>query len=134
MKIKSATSSYSPKLILEMGGSNPIIVCESADIKKAATIIAESAISNSGQRCASASRLIVHDSISEEMMTLLEEKITAMLDVNQRETFSGCLVDINAKNKHEDLLKKARTSGSIVLEFDYEKRLGRLLCEPCNRT
>ena len=121
MKIKSATSNYSPKLILEMGGSNPIIVCESADIKKASTIIAESAISNSGQRCASASRLIVHDSISEELVTLLEKKIAAMLDANQRQTFSGCLVDINAKNKHEDLLKNARASGSIVLEFDYEK-------------
>lgn len=121
MKIKSATDNYSPKLILEMGGSNPIIVCESADIKKAAAIIAESAYSNSGQRCASASRLIVHHSVSKELMTLLEEKIIDILDTNERQSYSGCLVDIDAKNKHEEILKIARASGSIVREFDYVK-------------
>jgi acyl-CoA reductase-like NAD-dependent aldehyde dehydrogenase len=123
MKIKSATQNYSPKLILELGGSNPIIVCESADLEKAASAIAESAISNSGQRCASASRLIVHKSALNKLMPLLQESIKATVEAKGSQFFSGCLVSKDARDKHEEFIKKSRTFGSKVIEFDYKKNI-----------
>ncbi len=123
MKVKSATNSYSPKLILEMGGSNPIIICKSADLKKAASVIAESAFSNSGQRCASASRLIVHESVLDNLIPLLHSSVETLVSTTGRESFSGCLVSLDAKKKHVDFLNNARLSGSNVLEFNYEKSL-----------
>ena len=123
MKVKSATSSYSPKLILEMGGSNPIIICKSADLKKAASVIAESAFSNSGQRCASASRLIVHESVLDDLIPLLHASVETLVSKIGSESFSGCLVSLDAKNRHIDFLNDARISGSSVHEFNYEKSL-----------
>jgi succinylglutamic semialdehyde dehydrogenase len=48
-------------LALEMGGNNPIIVWNAADIVAAATIIVQSAFLSAGQRCTAARRLIVKD-------------------------------------------------------------------------
>jgi succinylglutamic semialdehyde dehydrogenase len=48
-------------LALEMGGNNPIIVWDAADIVAAATIIVQSAFLSAGQRCTAARRLIVKD-------------------------------------------------------------------------
>ena len=49
------------KTCLELGGKNPLIVCDDADLKNAVTWSIGSAFSNAGQRCAAGSRLIVFD-------------------------------------------------------------------------
>jgi aldehyde dehydrogenase (NAD+) len=130
MKVKFATKSYSPKLILELGGSNPIIVCESADLEKAASVIAESAISNSGQRCASASRLIVHKSALDKLMPLLQESFEAIVKANGSQSFSGCLVSEDARTKHEEFIKRSKDSGFKLIEFDYKKSVNGCYVNP----
>lgn len=121
IKIKSATQNYCPKLILELGGSNPIIVCKSADLERAAPVIADSAFSNSGQRCASASRLLVHKSAVNKLMPLLQKSMKAIVEAKGTESFSGCLVNENARDKHEKYIRESKSSGSVVIEFDYKK-------------
>ena len=49
------------KVCLELGGKNPLVVCEDADLERAVSMAIGSAFSNAGQRCASGSRLIVFD-------------------------------------------------------------------------
>jgi aldehyde dehydrogenase (NAD+) len=51
------------KVSLELGGKNPLVVCDDADVDNAARWAILSAFSNAGQRCASGSRLIIFDSI-----------------------------------------------------------------------
>jgi alpha-ketoglutaric semialdehyde dehydrogenase len=51
------------KVCLELGGKNALVVCDDADLDRALEWSLASAFSNAGQRCASASRLIVFDSI-----------------------------------------------------------------------
>jgi acyl-CoA reductase-like NAD-dependent aldehyde dehydrogenase len=51
------------KVFLELGGKNPLVVCDDADIDKAVEWSVLSAFSNAGQRCASASRIIVFDKV-----------------------------------------------------------------------
>lgn len=54
------------RVSLELGGKNPLVVCDDADLDNAVRWSVLSAFSNAGQRCASASRIIVFDKIYEE--------------------------------------------------------------------
>jgi hypothetical protein len=49
------------KICLELGGKNPLVVCDDANLEKAAEAAALSAWSNAGQRCAAGSRIVVFD-------------------------------------------------------------------------
>ncbi len=53
---------------LEMGGNNPIVVIDTPKLADAATLIAQSAFTSAGQRCTAARRLIVKDSIYDDLM------------------------------------------------------------------
>jgi acyl-CoA reductase-like NAD-dependent aldehyde dehydrogenase len=54
------------KISLELGGKNPFVVCDDADLDNAVRWAALSAFSNAGQRCASGSRLIVFDAVYDD--------------------------------------------------------------------
>lgn len=51
------------KVCLELGGKNPLVVCDDADIDKAVEAAVAAAFSNAGQRCAAGSRLLVFDAV-----------------------------------------------------------------------
>ena len=53
------------KISLELGGKNPLIVCDDADLDSAVKWAALSAFSNAGQRCASGSRIIILEKVYE---------------------------------------------------------------------
>jgi phosphonoacetaldehyde dehydrogenase len=60
------------KIILELGGNDPIIIMEDADLDQAAFLAAEGSYRNSGQRCTAVKRILVHESIQK---TFLEKFI-----------------------------------------------------------
>ena len=62
------------KVSLELGGKNPLVVCDDADLENAAKWVLHSAFSNAGQRCASGSRVIVFDSIYDKFRDMLVER------------------------------------------------------------
>ncbi|MBI2227988.1 MAG: aldehyde dehydrogenase [Deltaproteobacteria bacterium] len=62
------------KLSLELGGKNPLVVCDDADLENALKWVLLSAFSNAGQRCAAASRIIVFESIYEKFRDMLVER------------------------------------------------------------
>lgn len=51
------------KIFLELGGKNPLVVCDDADLENAVKWVILSAFSNAGQRCAACSRVIVFESV-----------------------------------------------------------------------
>lgn len=55
-------------LALEMGGNNPIVAWDTADLRTAATLIVQSAFLSAGQRCSNARRLIVKQSIADNLI------------------------------------------------------------------
>ncbi len=59
------------KVCLELGGKNPLIVCDDANLEKAAEAAVLSAFSNAGQRCASGSRIIVFDAVYDRFRQML---------------------------------------------------------------
>jgi alpha-ketoglutaric semialdehyde dehydrogenase len=54
------------KVCLELGGKNPLVVCDDADLDQAVDAAVLSAFSNAGQRCASGSRLVIFDGVYED--------------------------------------------------------------------
>lgn len=66
------------RVSLELGGKNPLVVCDDADLEQAVHWAALSAFSNAGQRCASGSRLIVFKSVYNEFRDRLVTRAKAL--------------------------------------------------------
>lgn len=64
-RIATATATRLVKTCLELGGKNPLVVCDDADLDGAVAAGLRSAFSNAGQRCAAASRIVVMESVYE---------------------------------------------------------------------
>ena len=64
--INEAAGRRLAKVCLELGGKNALVVCDDADLDDAVHWALQSAFSNAGQRCASASRIVVFDAVYEE--------------------------------------------------------------------
>ena len=62
---RQAAGARLAKVCLELGGKNPLVVCDDADLDAAAEAAVLSAFSNAGQRCAAGSRIIVFDAVYE---------------------------------------------------------------------
>jgi len=103
------------KVSLELGGKNPLVVCDDSDLDKAVTWTLLSAFSNAGQRCASGSRIIVFESVYEAFKTRLLAA-TARLRVG-----AGDGDDLGPVINEKQLLamiseiEKARAEGAAVL-------------------
>jgi acyl-CoA reductase-like NAD-dependent aldehyde dehydrogenase len=57
--------------VLELGGNDPIIVMDDADIDEAATLAASGSYKNSGQRCTAVKRMLVHQSVADAFVERL---------------------------------------------------------------
>ena len=66
------------KICLELGGKNALVVCDDADLDRAVQWVLASAFSNAGQRCASASRIVVFDGVYEEFRERLLRAVEAL--------------------------------------------------------
>src|SRR5262249_46433065 len=66
------------KVCLELGGKNPLVVCDDADLELAVEHAVLSAFVDAGQRCASASRLIVFDRVYDRFRDALVRRAAAV--------------------------------------------------------
>ncbi|QYO66859.1 aldehyde dehydrogenase family protein [Leptolyngbya sp. 7M] len=73
-KIAEAAAKDLIPFVLELGGKDPMIVLEDADLDAAANVAVWGAFSNAGQNCASVERLFVHERIAEELTRRIIEK------------------------------------------------------------
>ena len=103
------------KVSLELGGKNPLVVCDDADLENAANWVLLSAFSNAGQRCASGSRIIIFDSIYEKFRNLLVER-TEKLKVGpgDDDDFGPVINEVQLTNMLSAIDQKQQ-KGSVVL-------------------
>jgi succinate-semialdehyde dehydrogenase/glutarate-semialdehyde dehydrogenase len=78
--IGSAAGGALKKSVLELGGSDPFVVLDDADLPAAAAAALKSRFGNGGQSCIAAMRFIVADSVADEFLALLVERV-ALLEV-----------------------------------------------------
>lgn len=73
-RIAAITGEKLTKVSLELGGKNPLVVCDDANLDDAAQWVLLSAFSNAGQRCAAGSRIIIFDSIYEKFRDMIVQR------------------------------------------------------------
>ncbi|MFY7930398.1 MAG: aldehyde dehydrogenase family protein [Oligoflexus sp.] len=100
--------------ILELGGNNAIILTPDADLKLAAPAIVFGAVGTCGQRCTTTRRLIVHESIYDQVRAMLLKayeglRIGSPLDENNH---VGPLIDKDAVASMQSALKRAEAAGA----------------------
>ena len=76
--VASKAGSLLKKTLLELGGSDPYVILEDADIESSAATCATSRMINGGQSCIAAKRFIVHDAVYEPWLEVFVEKMAAM--------------------------------------------------------
>ncbi len=103
------------KVCLELGGKNPLIVCDDADLQNAVTWTLGSAFSNAGQRCAAGSRIIVFDAVYDRFRNMLVDA-TKKLKVGAGDTDDyGPVINEEQMTNMLGAVERAKQSGAAVL-------------------
>lgn len=105
------------RTLLELGGNNAAVVAPSADLDLAVRGIVFSAVGTAGQRCTSLRRIIVHESIRDDLVARLKSAyetlpIGSSLDAS---TLVGPLIDEPAVAAFEAAIKQARADGGTLV-------------------
>ncbi len=102
--------------LLELGGNNAMIVTRTADLALAIRAILFSAAGTCGQRCTTLRRLIVHESIRDELLAGVERAYAQLRigDPRDAATLVGPLIDGAALETMEQALARAREDGGAV--------------------
>ena len=103
------------KTCLELGGKNPLIVCDDADLQNAVTWSIGSAFSNAGQRCAAGSRLIVFDAVYERFKTMLVDAATRMKVGTSDTDDYGPVINQEQMTNMLAAVERAKSAGAVVL-------------------
>jgi aldehyde dehydrogenase (NAD+) len=103
------------KVSLELGGKNPLIVCDDADLDNAARWVLLSAFSNAGQRCAAASRIIVFDSIYDQFREMLLDATRKLTLGPSDDDDLGPVINEKQINNMLTAVEQARKEGAAVL-------------------
>jgi phosphonoacetaldehyde dehydrogenase len=112
----AATAGYK-KLVLELGGNDPLIILNDADLELAITLAAEGSYRNSGQRCTAVKRILVQEGIAPEFTARLVEKTREYTcgDPLDEQTRVGTVIDEASAIYLEGVVKEAVAAGAKVL-------------------
>jgi putative phosphonoacetaldehyde dehydrogenase len=103
--------------VLELGGNDPIIVMEDADLDEAAALAAAGSYRNSGQRCTAVKRVLVHEAVADRFVERLLERTKAWTygDPMDREIDMGTVIDEAAAKSFESRVNDAVARGARLL-------------------
>jgi aldehyde dehydrogenase (NAD+) len=105
------------RLVLELGGSSPLLVLEDADVDEAVDIAMAGIFKNSGQRCTAIRRFLVHRSLADAFAQLLAHRAEALTcgDPYNPATNMGTVIDSEAARRIEQRVQATVDRGARVL-------------------
>ncbi len=106
------------KVVLELGGSDPLIVLEDADLDKAVETAIQARFGNAGQSCIAAKRFIVVDAILQPFTEHLTSRIRQMHygDPMDEKTFLGPMARKDLRDHlHQQVLSSVSLGGRLIL-------------------
>ena len=105
------------RIVLELGGNDPIIVMEDADLEEAASLAAQGSYKNSGQRCTAVKRMLVHEAVADRFVELLVAKTKAWTfgDPMDPKVEMGTVIDEPAARLFEARVNEAVAQGAKLL-------------------
>jgi acyl-CoA reductase-like NAD-dependent aldehyde dehydrogenase len=116
-KVAQRATSQIKKTVLELGGSDPFIVCEDADIEKASNGAIKGRFINCGQSCIASKRFIVVKNVANEFIEKFVQKAEKLKvgDPLSDDTDIGPLVNTSGLNKIDSQVKEAVKEGAELL-------------------
>lgn len=115
--VASLAGKHIKKTVMELGGSDPLIVLEDADLEKAAKVALQSRMQNAGQSCIASKRFIVMEKARDEFLQKLMDGTKKLKQGNQLEesTTTGPMARIDLAEKLEHQEKDSLKNGIEVL-------------------
>jgi acyl-CoA reductase-like NAD-dependent aldehyde dehydrogenase len=116
-RVAEASIKVERKFQLEMGGKNPTIVLDDADLKVAVESVAQSAFFSTGQRCTASSRVIVTEGIHDKFVEALAERTRNLKvgDALAKDTEIGPVVDPSQLKQDEDYIEIGKGEGAKLV-------------------
>ncbi len=113
-RVAATSIEHNRKFQLEMGGKNPMVVLDDADLTLAVEAAANSGFFSTGQRCTASSRLIVTEGIHDKFVAALTEKLKGLVvdDALKAGTHIGPVVDANQLKQDTDYITIGRSEGA----------------------
>ena len=104
------------RAVLELGGNDPIIVMEDADIDEASTLAVQGSYKNSGQRCTAIKRMLVHESVADEFAerVVAKSKAWSFGDPMDPHVDMGTVIDEPAARHFESRVNEAIAAGAVL--------------------
>ena len=105
------------RVVLELGGNDPLIVMEDADLDKASDLAVQGSYKNSGQRCTAVKRMLVHEAVAADFTERVVEKTRrwAHGDPMDAGMDMGTVIDAQAAARFEELVNEAVSQGARLL-------------------
>jgi len=105
------------RMVLELGGNDPIIVMDDADLDEASTLAVQGSYKNSGQRCTAVKRLLVHEAVATRFTEMVVEKTRAWSfgDPSDAKLEMGTVIDEAAARSFEARVNEALAQGARLL-------------------
>ncbi len=113
--IAETTGRRLAKTCLELGGKNPLVVCDDADLATALKWTLGSAFSNAGQRCAAGSRIIVFDGVYDRFKAMLVEAVARLKVGTGDDDDYGPVINEGQMTGMLAAVERARSQGAVVL-------------------
>lgn len=114
--IGKAVTSRGGRMQAEMGGKNPAIILEDADIEKAIDSVVVSGFLDNGQRCSGTSRLIVPKIISRQVIDQLVERAKTLVIGNgmDKKVDNGPVIDEHQLKRYLHFIEMAKSEGAVL--------------------
>jgi putative phosphonoacetaldehyde dehydrogenase len=105
------------RIVLELGGNDPLIVMDDADLDEASTLAVQGSYKNSGQRCTAVKRMLVHEAVAARFTELVVEKTKAWRygDPADASVERGTVIDEAAARLCEARVDEAVAQGARLL-------------------
>jgi putative phosphonoacetaldehyde dehydrogenase len=105
------------RVVLELGGNDPLIVMEDADLDEASSLAVQGSYRNSGQRCTAVKRILVHEKVHRKFVDLLVAKTEAWTfgDPTNSKVEMGTVIDEAAAKLFESRVNEAIAQGAKLL-------------------
>jgi putative phosphonoacetaldehyde dehydrogenase len=111
------------RVVLELGGNDPLIVMEDADLDKAAELAVAGATKNSGQRCTAVKRILVVEAIADEFAKLVTAKAKKLKcgDPMDPDTDIGTVINEKSATMFQRRVEDAVSKGAVLLHGNDRK-------------
>ena len=116
-KVAASAGKNLKKTVLELGGSDPFIVLQDADLDLAAKVATQSRMQNAGQSCIAAKRFIVIESVRDLFVERFQKNVNALRQGNQllEDTTTGPLARIDLAEDLEKQMKGSMSAGARLI-------------------